>query len=313
MRNVQRRTIDAPAEVVGALIDRLASPDDRVWPAHAWPPLRLDRPLRVGAVGGHGPIRYSVEEYEPGRRVRFRFDPAIGLEGHHELRVEAAGRRAVLVHELTGRATGAMTLRWPLAIRWIHEALMHDAFDNAERAATGAVDRPARWSPWVRLLRRLRVPAPRRVPLPADARLARGALDRVDLMDAWQGGRPSGASADPAAWRERMFTRPPRWVAGLMALRNRIPGLERLERRTVFAPLATVDDEILFGADTRHFDVRISLYLGPATVVCSTLARPRTRRGRMYLAVVRRVHPLVVRSMLARTVRAAPRPEPSLG
>lgn len=44
----------------------------------------------------------------------------------------------------------------------------------------------------------------------------------------------------------------------------------------------------------------------PESVVCSTLARPRTRRGRAYLTVVGRVHPLVVRTMPTRAPRAAP-------
>ncbi|WP_206062902.1 hypothetical protein [Nocardioides piscis] len=44
----------------------------------------------------------------------------------------------------------------PLAVRWFHEALMQDLFDNAERQVTGTVaGRPARWSPWVRALRRV--------------------------------------------------------------------------------------------------------------------------------------------------------------
>jgi hypothetical protein len=144
------------------------------------------------------------------------------------------------------------------------------------------------------------------VALPESARLAAGTLDRVDLMDAWQGTRPPGASADPAAWRAVMFGRPPGWVGTLMRLRNHIPGLEPLAAREVFAPLAARADEVLFGADTRHFDLRISLFVDEKSVVCSTLARPRTRRGRAYLAVVGRVHPLVVRTMLSRALRAAP-------
>lgn len=340
MQNVQRRTIDAPLDRVGALLDRVAGPDDPLWPAPAWPPMRFDRPPAPGATGGHGMIRYSVVEHVPGRLLRCRFDPAIGLIGEHELRVEPDGTGTAVVHVIQGRLTGVMRVLWPVAIRWLHEALLQDLLDNAERAATGTVRAPARWSPWVRLLRRGfagrarrqagrvagtgggrvvgRMPAgrgpvawtdaggPRRVPLPGGARLAAATLDRVDLMDAWRGSRPAGASADPAAWRTAMFSRPPGWVGALMRLRNRIPGLEPLDTREVFAPLDARDDEVLFGADTRHFDLRISLFVDAESVVCSTLARPRTRRGRAYLAVVGRVHPLVVRTMLARALRTAP-------
>ncbi|MFF5228731.1 DUF2867 domain-containing protein [Dactylosporangium sp. NPDC000521] len=306
MENVQRRTIDAPAERMGALLDRLAGPDDPLWPVRAWPPMRFDRPLGPGASGGHGMIRYDVVEHVPGRLLRCRFDPAIGVVGEHELRIEPDGDGTAVVHVIRGRLTGAMRVLWPVAIRWLHEALLQDLLDNAERAGTGTVRRPARWSPWVRLLRRAFSRGPRRVPLPGGARLAAGTLDRVDLMDAWQGRRPPGASADPAAWRAAMFGRPPRWVGALMRLRNHIPGLEPLDTREVFAPLDARADEVLFGADTRHFDLRISLFVDAESVVCSTLARPRTRRGRAYLAVVGRIHPLVVRTMLGRALRAAP-------
>ncbi|MFD2119476.1 SRPBCC family protein [Streptomyces cirratus] len=104
---------------------------------------------------GHGRIRYEVSAYEPGTRVRFTFTPGLGLEGHHEFVVVPDGpARCEVVHTASGRLAGKMRLVWPLAIRWLHEALLADLFDNIEREATGHLVRPARWSPWVRLLRR---------------------------------------------------------------------------------------------------------------------------------------------------------------
>jgi len=73
VRNVHERVLDVPACDLAVLLDGLASPDDALWPRHLWPAMKFDRPLQVGAVGGHGPIRYTVEAYEPGRRIRFRF------------------------------------------------------------------------------------------------------------------------------------------------------------------------------------------------------------------------------------------------
>lgn len=154
MQNIQRRTIDAPGADVGALLDLLSTPQDRIWPAPAWSPLHLDAGLAVGSRGGHGRIRYAVTEYEPGRRVRFAFAPGLGLSGYHEFLVVPDGpERCQVVHTAAGRVEGRMRLVWPLVIRWLHEALLHDMFDNIERAATGRLPRPARWSPWVRLLR----------------------------------------------------------------------------------------------------------------------------------------------------------------
>ncbi|WP_328681820.1 SRPBCC family protein [Streptomyces sp. NBC_00322] len=154
MQNIHRRTVDAPAADVGALLDQLGTPHDRIWPIPAWSPLRLDAGLAFGSRGGHGRIRYSVAEYEPGRRVRFTFAPGLGINGYHEFLVTPDGpMRCQISHTLAGRTYGRMGLMWPLVIRWLHEALLHDAFDNIQRAATNHLPHPARWSIWVRLLR----------------------------------------------------------------------------------------------------------------------------------------------------------------
>ncbi|GAA3840548.1 hypothetical protein GCM10022243_03670 [Saccharothrix violaceirubra] len=142
IENVHARQVpDAPT-----LLDRMME----LWPADHWPPLRLDRPLGVGADGGHGFVRYTCTAYEPGARVEFTFAPGLGLVGTHTLYVVPGGLR----HVLRGKATGSMRLWWPLAIRWLHDALMEDLFDNAEKAAGRTPARPVRWSWWVRKLRK---------------------------------------------------------------------------------------------------------------------------------------------------------------
>jgi hypothetical protein len=158
MRNVQSRRIAAPPARVGALLDRLAGADDPLWPSGPWPALRMDRGLSLGSEGGHGPIRYRITEYDPGRRIRLVFDPSVGLHGHHEFTVEPDGpQRSRLVHTLSARTSGAMRWRWPVMIRWIHEAMVQDLLDNAERAATGGLSGPpARRGRWVRVLLGLR-------------------------------------------------------------------------------------------------------------------------------------------------------------
>lgn len=156
MHTVNERLIAAPASAIGALLDRLATVDDGLWPVATWPAVRLDRPLGVGADGGHGPVRYAVEAYEPGRRVRFAFTSRFKIDGYHELTVEpVTDDQCRLRDVLTGRAQGSMHLAWPLVWRSLHDALMEDLLDRAEAATTGHVRRPARWTPWVRVLRRL--------------------------------------------------------------------------------------------------------------------------------------------------------------
>ncbi|MFD9353870.1 SRPBCC family protein [Streptomyces sp. NPDC060031] len=154
MQNFQQRLIDAPAAEVGALLDRLGSPQDLIWPTPAWSPLSLDAGLAVGSSGGHGRIRYSVAAHEPGRRVRFTFAPGLGMTGYHEFLITPEGpARCRVSHTAAGRLEGKMLLMWPLVIRWLHEALLQDVFDNIQRAATHHLPHPARWSARVRLLR----------------------------------------------------------------------------------------------------------------------------------------------------------------
>jgi hypothetical protein len=153
--DVHQRYLPTGAEQAGALLDGLAGPGDRLWPADRWPPLRLDRPLAVGATGGHGPIPYHVQEYLPGRRVVFRFSPRFGVQGTHRLEVRHRQGLVELCHVLEGHSHGRMVLAWPLVWQPLHDALVDDLLDRAELVLTGAVARPARWSPRVRLLRRV--------------------------------------------------------------------------------------------------------------------------------------------------------------
>lgn len=133
----------------GVLLDSLASSKDRLWPDEYWPPIRFDRALGPGADGGHGPVRYHVLEYLPGRWVRFQFTAPRGFDGFHEFSVHDTE----LHHVLAIRARGLARLTWPLLWRPLHDALIEDGFDRAERELGGTVTRTARWSRYVRLLR----------------------------------------------------------------------------------------------------------------------------------------------------------------
>jgi hypothetical protein len=153
--------------VTAPILDAMADPAVSIWPAPPWSPLRLDAGLRPGSRGGHGAIRYEVAGHEPGRWTRFTFHPALGLDGYHELTVRAVPDGTEITHLIVATLRGRMRWLWPLAVRWLHEAVLHDLLDNWERAATGTVRSPARWSLWVRFLRRT---VARREPLaPAEA------------------------------------------------------------------------------------------------------------------------------------------------
>jgi hypothetical protein len=153
--NIHERELNASATEVGKLIDGLASADDKLWPRDRWPAMKFDRPLSVGAIGGHGPIRYTVESYKPSLHIQFRFTAPEGFQGSHRFEVEAmGGDKTKLRHVIEMQVQGTAWLTWSLAIRPLHDALLEDALDQAE-AYTGG--RPAKrgWSLWVRFLRRV--------------------------------------------------------------------------------------------------------------------------------------------------------------
>ena len=162
--NVHQRLLHASPERVGALIDSLGSPADALWPGRAWPRMKFDRPLAVGAVGGHGPIRYTVEAYVPGQSVRFRLTAPAGFEGWHGFEVlDATPAHCVLEHRIEMRARGPALLYWPLVIAPLHDVCVEDVLSQAQ-LSLGLEPRPVPWTARVRLLRRLasggRRPAP---------------------------------------------------------------------------------------------------------------------------------------------------------
>lgn len=151
--NIHFRELAPAAPKAGALIDTLSSPKDALWPRHAWPRMTFDRPLGVGAQGGHGPIRYFVEHYTPGQRIRFRFIGPAGFDGYHQFEVIGAGETGcVLTHTLEMTARGPARLTWPLIFRPLHDALIEDALALGQ-ASLGLTPSVRPWSGWVKLLR----------------------------------------------------------------------------------------------------------------------------------------------------------------
>lgn len=153
--NVHEREYPVPAARLGDLLDTLAGPDDRIWPK-SWPPMRFDRPLAVGARGGHGKIAYSVRAYQPGRLVDFRFDDAMPMTGTHGMEVRDGDipGTSVLRHSLivTG-AGGIARIVIPLTIEKLHDAVLEDLLDRVGDEVGEPPAKRARWSLWVRMLR----------------------------------------------------------------------------------------------------------------------------------------------------------------
>lgn len=150
--NVHQRLMHARPDQVGALIDSLASPNDLLWPRKGWPRMKFDRPLSIGATGGHGPIRYFVEAYTPGQAIRFRFTGPKGFDGWHGFEVvEATAAHCVLEHRIEMQAKGRGIFTWFLAIRQLHDVCVEEVFSQAQ-IALGNQPKPVAWPLYVKVL-----------------------------------------------------------------------------------------------------------------------------------------------------------------
>jgi len=130
--NVHERTLPVALPQAAPLLDQLASDNDVLWPLK-WPAMRFDRPLSVAAAGGHGPVRYFVETYIPGRSISFRFTGPRGFNGGHMFELIPVGENETRFrHALNMRAEGPAKISWSLVFRPLHDALLEDAFDAAE-------------------------------------------------------------------------------------------------------------------------------------------------------------------------------------
>jgi hypothetical protein len=268
----------------------------------------LEAPLAVWVRGRHGPIRYQVTRYVPGRSVEFTFDEGVGLRGTHRFEVVPRDQQSCLVrHVVEGRTAGRMRLVWPLAMRWLHDAVVEDLLDRVAIDAGHPPTRPAQWSWWVRRIRRARHPQVSAVPVP-DTPLLAGALPQVDWTDAYAVRRPAGSPSDPQVWADAVFHAPPVWVGALLVAREALVRLVGIDRagRGAFDPVACTDDEVLLGIDQSHLAFRASVLCEPERVVVSTVVHLHNRRGRLYSLLVRRLHPAVVRAMLRRAAARVP-------
>ena len=159
IKNVHVREVGAPASEVGEVLDTLGSVDDRLWATDIWvaAPVVFDRPLGVGAEGGHGWIHYSVIAYEPGRRILFRFAPGGGLAGVHGFEVAPVGTDCTrITHFLDAQISSWMRPLVPILIGW-HDAMVETAFDRAEREATGSLGHPTRIPRWLRIVNEIEI------------------------------------------------------------------------------------------------------------------------------------------------------------
>ncbi len=151
--NIHKRIINQPKNKVSELLDNLSSNKDVIWPSENWPAIRFKDGLQIGSKGGHGIIRYTIVDYIEGEYIKFQFTKPEGFHGTHEFNsIEIDSNTTEINHIIKIRTSGVATFMWPFAIRWLHDALIEDAFDNVDNLFSSEKI-TTKYSIWVKLLR----------------------------------------------------------------------------------------------------------------------------------------------------------------
>lgn len=297
IHNVHERVVSAQADDIAPLMATLGQPNDVLYPP-LWEPMRFDGPIAVGASGTHG----TISAYQPGHLMEITFPSGLGITGAHTFTVTPVSpRRSLVRHEVDADATLLAWLGWHTVIRPSHDTVLESLLDRLQSALGAPPARPSAPSMYARMLRWSERPRAHRVDTPGTGMLA-DALRRVDHADAFAIERRRETPEDPRAWAQAIFDDPPRWVTALMGLRERLAGAAGIDRGTAeaFATVAQDDDEVVLGANAGHLDFRTSVRTEPGQIVLSTAVELHNRRGRGYFALIRHLHPFVVRAMLNR-------------
>lgn len=156
MRVVNRhiRVLQQPIEIVSKLFTTLATSEDKIWPSDNWPAVNFKEGLHIGSRGGHGLIRYTVIDIKPGNYVKFKFTKPNGFVGTHELKLKSISNNASEIqHVIEMNTDFKAALLWSFVIRWLHNALIEEAFDNVENSLS-LKQKTTTYNFWVRLLRK---------------------------------------------------------------------------------------------------------------------------------------------------------------
>jgi hypothetical protein len=139
-------------------------------------------------------------------------------------------------------------------------------------------------------------------------------LPDADFSDAYSVHVAEPLDALQAA--RRMVGRRPRWVDGLLVLRNLavMPfGLKRgapigAERIGIFPVVSASPNRVVMGFDDAHLDFRVVVDVAQEgsgrQVTATTFVRTRNRLGRLYLATMKPFHRVIVPAMLAQVGRS---------
>jgi len=116
------------------------------------------------------------------------------------------------------------------------------------------------------------------------------------------------------------FAHSPKWIATLLAIRNKIVGLLGLdtykepneiskntlkvgEKTGIFKIYAILDNEIIAGEDDKHLNFRVSVLKEKNEAFFSTLVHYNNWFGKLYFFIVKPFHKAVVKAILKNAVK----------
>lgn len=152
--NIHKRKLKQSKNEVAMLFKTLATKDDKIWPIEHWPAIRFNGALKLGNKGGHGSIRYTIIDIKEGEAIKFQFSKPNGFIGTHEFKInEVDNSITEVTHTINmNTATVKSTFLWLTVIRWLHDALIEDAFDKIENSYSEE-KKVTKHTLWVQLLR----------------------------------------------------------------------------------------------------------------------------------------------------------------
>ena len=151
--NIHTRTLNLSKSKVIEILKTLSTENDCIWPNEKWPAMKFKEGIQIGAYGGHGPIQYKVEKYNPSEIIQFRFLKPLGFNGIHKFEInELSSETTGIKHTIDMKTQGKGTFIWVLAILSLHNALIEDAFDKIENKYS-EITKLSKWNIWVRIVR----------------------------------------------------------------------------------------------------------------------------------------------------------------
>lgn len=123
----------------------------------------------------------------------------------------------------------------------------------------------------------------------------------------------AGHALDARHAAQRMMGRSPRWIEMLLSLRNllvapfglKTSGKSQTSPREmigIFPILSQAPDRLVAGFNDRHLDFRVVVDVAPSgpgqQVTATTLVLTHNQLGRIYLAIIKPFHRLIVAALL---------------